>query len=67
VGSVLLEQVLRLAPASRRALLRALEGSLQGEDLAAHILDVVERRRALAGTAPSGAGVMLTDFVSQRR
>lgn len=67
VDSVLLEQVLRLDVESRRELIRAVEGSLDYDDVPPHVLAEIDRRLAEMGPGPSPDAVPADEFLRRVR
>lgn len=70
VDSALLEQVLRLDVESRRELVRAVEESIDRDEVPAGVRTEVERRLAEMGPEPSADWVHLAEFkreIAERR
>lgn len=63
----LLAQVLRLDAASRRELIRAVEDSLDYDDVPPHVLAEIDRRLAEMGPAPSPDAVPAGELVRRVR
>lgn len=62
VDNALLEQVLRLDVASRRELIRAVEESLDYDDVPPQVLAEVERRLAEMGPEPAEDYITLDEY-----
>jgi hypothetical protein len=67
VDSALLEQVLRLDAESRRELIRAVEGSLDYDDVPQQVLDEIDRRLARMGPGPSPVAAPVDEFLRRAR
>ena len=67
VDSTLLQQVLRLDADSRREFIRALEGSLDHDDVPQEILAEVDRRLAEMGPGVSPDAVAADEFLQRVR
>lgn len=67
VDSALLQQVLRLDAESRRELIRAVEGSLDYEDVPPEVLAEVDRRLADMGPGVSPDAVPADEFLRRVR
>lgn len=67
VDSGLLEQVLRLDAESRRELIRAVEGSLDAEDVPSEILVEIDRRLAEMGPDISPDALPADEFLQRVR
>ncbi|MCL2091070.1 MAG: hypothetical protein FWH11_07620 [Micrococcales bacterium] len=65
VDNALLEQVLRLDAESRRELIRAVEESIDHEEVPAGVRAEVERRLADMGPGPSADYITLDEFRGQ--
>jgi hypothetical protein len=63
VDSALLEQVLRLDAESRRELIRAVEDSLDYDDVPPHVLAEIDRRLAEMGPDASSDAVPADEFL----
>lgn len=67
VDSALLEQVLRLDAESRRELIRAVEGSLDYDDVLPNVLAEIDRRLAEMGPDASPDAVPADEFLRRVR
>jgi hypothetical protein len=67
VDSALLEQVLRLDVESRRELIRAVEGSLDHDDVPQHVFAEIDRRLAVMGSGPSPDAIPADEFLRRVR
>ncbi|MFT4213716.1 MAG: hypothetical protein QM622_02940 [Microbacterium sp.] len=67
VDSALLEKVLQLDAESRRELIRAVEGSLDYDDVSAEMLEIVDARLASKGPRPDADAISLDEFEARLR